>query len=517
MFTSRSRFSIVAISVAGLAGWTLQAQDGRERHEAAVPAPATSPSAPGLSSGESKPAQVVLLSDGRLVTGVISEEEAMIVVTQPVGSMKFPKKRVEKVFASIQEVYAYKLEQLPEDDFDERIKLARWCLGQKMEPEARKQLEAILQRSPKHVQAKAMLDSLDQALARAANRGKDAAVQQTGGEQFPQASGDRPGALDASVISGARRGMGVSELPVVFDLPRAQAVKRADEFVRYIHPVLQNYCARCHNERYDGPFQLVQYKSRSDRTPSALRANLDATLKLVDQENPTRSTLLSSALRPHGRGQNPRPIFKGSNDAAYQILSTWVNKLQAAKTTEGVVPAGFSSPGPDQGETFASQRGRISNNSNTEAAGSVVRFGTGPVENKALPPLRAVPGQRGLVPEDKADPNEFPVPFAISGARPRPQTGLPRDGSTDPTSMGGSGRPAGTPVSAMSARAASHAAAKALDNGSAHLEAAPDPAADGTQANGSAEPETPKKKPKKPLTLDPTLLQRALQLRNQNR
>ena len=113
---------------------------------------------------------IVLLHDGRIVKGVLSEEDAIYLVTQPIGVMRFPKKRVEKVFASVQEVYSYKLEQLPEQDFDERIKLARWCLEQKMEPEARQQLNAILHLSPEHVQARAMLASLDQAQARLANR-----------------------------------------------------------------------------------------------------------------------------------------------------------------------------------------------------------------------------------------------------------------------------------------------------------------------------------------------------------
>ena len=80
--------------------------------------------------------EVVLLNDGRMVTGVVSEEEGMIIVTQPIGTMKFPKKKVDRVFATIKEVYTYKLSQFPENDFDERINLAKWCLSQKMEPEA---------------------------------------------------------------------------------------------------------------------------------------------------------------------------------------------------------------------------------------------------------------------------------------------------------------------------------------------------------------------------------------------
>ena len=416
MFTSRSKFSIVAISVLGLAGWTAP---GPGDQDEAVPVPANSPQTvaePG--PGGTKQPEVVLLSDGRIVRGLLSEEDTMIVVTQPIGTMKFPKKRVEKVFASIRDVYTYKLEQLPENDVDERIKLAKWCLAQKMEPEARQQLEAILEHSPKHPEAKAMLVSLDQAQARLAMRGRDPAVRQTAGEEVRRLPGDRPGVLDSSLIPGAFRGMGISDFPVIFDLPQAQAVKRFDEFGRYVHPVLQTYCARCHNDQYDGTFQLVSFKSKGDRTPAALRANLDATLRLIDRDNPAHSVLLSSSLRPHGRGPNPRPIFKGSNDGAYQILATWINRLQGRKTADGVVPASMSSAGSDPGESFGRQRGPITSDSDT-AGPAIKHFVTGPVENKSLPPLRRS-GPESTRTRDRGQSRRVP---ASPGGRRRPAEG----------------------------------------------------------------------------------------------
>ena len=226
MFTSRSTLLIVALSTLGIAGWTVgnDSQDDR-----ATPAPAaTTAAGPGADEPEQRPA-IVLLRDGRIVNGLLSEEDGMYVVTQPIGVMRFPRKRVEKVFASIREVYAYKLEQLPENDFDERIKLARWCLEQKLEPEARQQLAAVLKRNPKDAQAKAMLASLDQAQARLASRSRDPEIQRTGAELVQPAAGERPNTLDAAVFNGARRGMGISDLPEVFDLPTSLAVKRTDE------------------------------------------------------------------------------------------------------------------------------------------------------------------------------------------------------------------------------------------------------------------------------------------------
>ncbi len=503
------------LSTLGLAGWTV-GNDNQD--DPAIPAPAAAVVRPVDAALDRQPV-IVLLHDGRIVKGALSEEDSVYVVTQPIGVMRFPRKRVEKVFASIQEVYSYKLEQLPEKDFDERIKLARWCLEQKLVPEARQQLDAILQLSPKHAQARAMLASLDQAQTRLANRLRDPEVQQAGAELVRTPTGERPGMLDTAVIYEARRGMGISDLPVIFDLPTSQAVKRTDEFARYVHPVLQTYCARCHNEGYDGEFQLVQIRSKQDRTRDALRANLDASLKLIDRENPPRSELLASSLRPHGRGPNKRPIFQGSNDRAYQILATWVNKLQATSVAEGVAQAKShpGSPGAEPGESFASQRGRVAED--TEQLGSAARpFVTGPVTNKTLPPARVVPG-KGVVPDTSVDPNEFPLPFAVSGVKPdigaeRPLTPAPETKAVQP---GGSGE--SDPASGGRAAAAVSAPARkeAEPSHSTDTAAAVDPASSPNDANDPAETDPAKKKPRKPLNLDPAILQRALQLRNQGR
>ena len=142
----------------------------------------------------------------------------------------------------------------------------------------------------------------------------------------------RPEALDSAVLRNAQRGLGIDDMPVIFDLPMPLAIKRTEEFTRWVHPVLQVYCAKCHDAQHPGDFQLVPVKSRSDRSSNALRANLDATLRLVDPKNLSHSVLLSSTLRPHGNGAKPRPIFPGSNDKAYRVLAQWVNHLSAPKT-----------------------------------------------------------------------------------------------------------------------------------------------------------------------------------------
>ena len=103
-------------------------------------------------------------------------------------------------------MYKYKLERLAENDFDERLKLARWCLGQDMEAEAREQLTAILELDPKiskprRCWIRSTRRRCDWRCASFATRG----VQQTAAEQLSARRWKTgPAPVDASVIYGAK-------------------------------------------------------------------------------------------------------------------------------------------------------------------------------------------------------------------------------------------------------------------------------------------------------------------------
>jgi len=374
------------------------------------------------------------------------------------------------------------------------MKLAHWCLNLKLIAEAKEQLIDVAKHNPNHPQAYAMLVSIEQAATRAAYRQRDPEVRQTRADEMTD---QRPGALDSAVLRRAQRELGISNLPVIFDLPVPVAVKRAEEFARYINPLLQVNCAKCHNGEYEGAFQLVSTKSRADRTPEALRANLDATLRLVDPKNPAHSELLSSTLRAHGRGPRPRPIFPGSNDATYQILANWVHKLcppvtgaDAKRTERGQIPT-------EGVETFAVDRDQIGRDRPDQTAPAVsgragspeLAAGT-PARTRIPPPSRFVPGG-SLAAEgsNPADPQEFPLPFAITGVKPNLP---PAHAASKPTTTGPGG---------SAAKPASPSA----------------PNASGEQAKGKDGSGGTAKKTSKPLTLDPALLERTLKSLNPGR
>jgi hypothetical protein len=484
---------LIGLSVLGSFGWVtvLDRADAEEPRDAN----------PSAAVASSPPERYVLLTNGQIIKGTISEDEKDFLVGQRFGVMRFPKKRVAGAFDSLRAAYEYQVQQLPDRDCEERMKLARWCLNNKLLPEAKEQLEQVLELSSKDPQALAMLFTMEQAAALAAQRQRDPEVKQTGAEEKVET---RPGALDSAVIQKAQRRLNISGMPVIFDLPTPLAIRRTEDFITLVDPLLQAYCVRCHDGNYNGKFQLVPIKNRAGRTQDALRANLDAILQLIDQENPSKSELLTASLRPHGIGPRKRAIFPGSNDKAYQILSAWAQSLRSPNDIKEAARLQAGRTGPENGEAFAAGRTRIGND-NPDSDLPALSSGGGrpplaatPAASRIPPPSPFVP--RGSVsPEvsNQGAPDDFPLPFALTGQKPNIPD--PKAASSPTTKSAVENNTASPAVPAVTGAPKSGSPA---DAGKTNDQAK------------SGDPAAKSKTTRKSVTIDPAILERALQNRN---
>jgi hypothetical protein len=296
---------------------------------------------------------IVLLTDGRLLPGELSEDGTSYLLKQQAGTLRLARKQVEGVFDSIEAIFKYKRDRIAENDPDEHRKLALWCLTHRLNAEARAELEQVLSLNPNDRQARAQMFNLKAAEARRTEGGsRDDAVVQTAG-----------GTSDLA-IAHPRRGRPVGSVgpPAIFDLPPVLAVKRYQEFALTVHPELQKRCAGCHHERSNLPFQLVRAVSTRDQLNDlVLRANLDATLALVDRQDPARSPLLVASVLPH-RGLN-KSILESTNHPTYRALAQWVAGVSSSQPQFEVSPlaSGSVSPAtgaaPPGGGGFATRRG----------------------------------------------------------------------------------------------------------------------------------------------------------------
>lgn len=406
--STQNRFAIVGFVSPGLFWLATSVAQGQ-----IPPRPQGLPSIPAPASSSTY--SVLLMSNGTVVSGEITDDPAGGVYRLKTrgGQVPYPKSSVKRAGHSIEELYKYQVMALPPGDPDERMKLVRWCLTEHLPEQARKQLADVLKLCPDDAQALRMAQNLD---AHSENANRDLDVRQTSGEM---PGDDAPATLDPGVVKNLRKKFG-NALPEIFDLPPAVAVTRASEFAQYVQPVLQQNCASCHNEKYTGDFQLVVARGRRDQqNPDIARANLDAVLRLVNPDDPSRSELLSAGLVPHGAKSNA--IFRGANDPPYKILATWVRRVRPAAPAsasagknrtamnEGVTQAGYIPPEATDG--FGTDRtGRAGSNS----------AATGFSSDKPTP--YTPPGASKVVNEytESADfsrgaAKDFPVPTWVDG------------------------------------------------------------------------------------------------------
>ena len=367
---------------------------------------------------------VLLMSDGQVFRGKVTETAKGYLIRQKGNTFPKPRASVQGVFHSLDEAYRFQANHVPARDPDEQMKLARWCMTNGLMAEAKTHLNVVAALSPRSP-AKQMLEGIELAEARSAP--KDADIRRTAAEaprEMPP-SAARPGRRPAP-----------SGPPQIFDLPPTLAVRRANEFSLHVQPVLQRVCAGCHNENHAGEFQLVQFRSKHDKTPESFRMNLDATLRLVNPENPGKSELLSSCLRPHGDGPRKRPIFLGSNNPDYQVLSRWVNSLKTQRPgAESAAIAADRPPADD--EVFAAERTVNRNPTLSDQASLLPNLAGVPnplnVPPQQIPPKRYVPGQGFVTETTPPSADEFPVPFAVGGGSPpKPKPAQPAPGTGAP-------------------------------------------------------------------------------------
>jgi hypothetical protein len=446
---------------------------------------------------------VLLLTNGRIIQGEISREGNEVLVKQRAGVIRRPKDQVEGIFRSLNEAYEFKRGQLPELDPDEHLKLARWCLSQNLQDSAKKEVLTVLKVSPRSGEAKAMLVSIEAAESRQHQAPTfDPGLIRTGAE-MPE-----PDQVAPAVLKSAKVQLGISDAPVIFNLPASMAVQRAAQFKAFVHPVLQASCVKCHNENSDRAFRLIEERNPKRVSGDVLRANLDAVLQIIDPENLPKSEILAVSLVPHGNGSPKRPIFTGSNDRRFQILAQWVTSLQAKDSPLGAAAAKRPMPKdrdrePAGGAGFATERNSVPSFTPTPPSTGQTDpgqdLGNISVEKKSLPPSRFVPGVGFVAESSPPAEGEFPVPFAVTGTKP---------GVMNPAA-----RPGGEAASAPPVR---------LPGGAVPLPKVPAESLPTLPAAGQAEgddtapskPAPAASKPKKPIKINRDLLEKALRNRN---
>jgi hypothetical protein len=345
----------------------------------AVPAPTTPPgdsrpparqeAHPPAAAAPARPTnqKIVLLQDGKLVEGIVTERDDKVVVRQGAIDRTFPKDQVQFVATGKDEVYKFQLARVTPTDAAARLKLARWCMFGGLREQALQEAREVLKLEPTNPAARDMARSLEESL-----------------RLFPE--GGPPAA--------APKAEAPSPAPAAAEPEPEIAPEAAATFPARVQPVLANLCMDCHaRPDHASCFKLAKLTAGYDAGPQVTRQNLKAVAAQLRKDNPGASPFLVKAATPHGGMKEP--AFAGRHAGALRVLEAWV---YSAVGSQAAPPANPLPPAPAAGLPAVPPPS-----------------GLPPAESKPVSPagLPAVPPPPGLPPAipviPPADPDPKPV------------------------------------------------------------------------------------------------------------
>lgn len=250
---------------------------------------------------------ILVMRTGAVVSGKLVRSGDSYKVISRYGQMQVPAELVKLRCADLNEAYL-KLRETAQahKSANAQITLARWCLTNHLDNEARQELREALVLEPNSEDAKRLLRDAEDSL-RSKQKVEPAVGSGSAGRGVSPATSAATPADDDTVTLGG--------------LSREQAL----QFTRRIQPLLVNTCASagCHSRDSQSGFRLSNVSPGMNANRNATERNLAKILEHVDLKQPRSSTLLTAPRRRHGR--NSRPVFVGHRgDERFAELENWV-------------------------------------------------------------------------------------------------------------------------------------------------------------------------------------------------
>jgi hypothetical protein len=252
------------------------------------------------------PQQVLVLNNGRVITGDIEDRPGGYLIQTGLGQMVIPYTQVRLTAADVPEAYMKLKATITEPTAAAHVALGTWCFENRLYDSAREQVKAALLLEPERKEARALLKNIER---------------MTLGNQ-----------LEASIPMPpprTRDGYQKSEVVSLDGLPTSIT----QDYVRRVQPLLMNKCgnARCHGTAGTSEFHMVPVRLGMSGYRAMTDQNLTMVLGYIEAADPQRSPLLIFPQATHG-GQGP--IWTGPRaDEQLAELRTWVMRVGLANPT----------------------------------------------------------------------------------------------------------------------------------------------------------------------------------------
>jgi hypothetical protein len=230
-----------------------------------------------------------LLRTGFLTEGTATNDGKQYLLKTNFGIMSVPIANVEFVGATREDVYCYKRGAVNSNDCNDLIKLAEWCLSNKLPQQGLAEYQRALQTAPNSLLANVIQKRLETL--------RDSSPTSNGSSEV------RTESVVPSEESGINRWVNGIPKPIV------------DSFAKKVQPVLVSRCAAadCHGSVSENQFKL---SIPSQTLGNTTYRNLRSVLQWIDLDYPTESQLLSVLVSYHGGAK-----------ASFSVESTQYNNI----------------------------------------------------------------------------------------------------------------------------------------------------------------------------------------------
>ena len=235
--------------------------------------------------------RVLLLRTERTLEGEITKVGTQYRIRSGRGESWIAGDQVARLFADWDEAHRYMQSRANLGDPDERLRLARWCMLNRLSKQALQEARVALEMRPTHGETTQLVALLERSLA---------------GPNDDKTTARTPNAAPA--------------MPSVDVSPETMIA-----FTTRVQPILMNACVGCHSGGRGGAFQLTRVLDGGQR--AGTQRNLAVTLAHANLDQPALSPLLIKAVSAHG-GTTRRPL-ENRQATPYRTLLTWLETTAA--------------------------------------------------------------------------------------------------------------------------------------------------------------------------------------------
>lgn len=306
---------------------------------------------------QSEPHSAVLLKNGRVLTGLVSDEgNGYLIRMGENSSIRFKKEEVERVGEDLKKLYDYKRSKITRRSAGDHYQLCRWCMLNGLLDESVEQYQLVAKLAGDHPRVEQLATELKHRILAEPDFRKHVglppiddsnAAPSLSSLKIVSSNAATNTLIPDTVAAASYQTEAIYGPPKPNSLnsPQPQSSDTtpahdfrvqansivALQFSQHIQPILVNRCsqAACHGSRTASKYQILE--SYGQAFAGTSESNLRNTLSQVSRSGAVQSPLLGFATKRHGLQRDP--AIRPTESLLIEKLSNWIRLAQTQLNT----------------------------------------------------------------------------------------------------------------------------------------------------------------------------------------